>query len=127
MTMKHEKKKVLTGNSFPLNLIRRPVRITPVSLEEYCSVLAETDWKSYWGHANTLEAVRQICGYDLTPDMERPALTLDASGYPQLENESYRECYVLSPEYRAGFRPALGKEVGVEEILSWQILKIIWE
>ena len=126
MTMKHEKKKVLTGNSFPLNLIRRPVRITPVSLEEYCSVLAETDWKSYWGHTNTLEVVRQICGYDLTPGMERPALTLDAAGYPQFENESYRECYVLSPEYQQGYRPGITEEVTKDKICGWHVLHIEW-
>ena len=118
--------KFLTGNSFPINLIRRRVEIIPETLSHYRERLSEGCWASYWGHGNTLSIAHDVCGYDLTPQSERPALTLDSEGYPQLYGERYRECWVLSPEYRQGFRPALKSEVSPEEILSWQILKIIW-
>ncbi len=117
----------LTGNSFPLGLVRRRVVIEPVSLEEYRARLSAGGWESYWGHENTLAAARAVCGVDLRPREARPAVTLDADGYPSLYGETYRECWVLSPEYEPGFRPALGEEVPAERILRWQVLVIRWE
>ena len=116
----------LTGNSFPMSLVRRRVMIEPHSLEEYKQQLATGDWKSYWGHENTLSAAQAVCGFDLRPQERRPAVTLDAEGYPSLYGESYKECWVLSPEYEAGFRPALGEEVSLERIVGWQVLRIVW-
>lgn len=124
--IKQVRKKVLTGNSFPMNLIRRTLQIRIISLDEYRDVLATTEWKSYWGHTNTLQVVKSVCGYDLTPFSERPALTLDSEGYPALDGESYRECYVLSPEYEDGYRPALNAEVPLEKIRNWHVLHMIW-
>ena len=117
----------LTGNSFPLNLIRRPVRIEPETLDHYREQLRDSEWESYWGHANTLTAVKAITGKDLTPAEERPAVELDAAGYPMLHGKTYLECWVLSPEYRKGYRPALNEEVDAESILSWQVLRIKWD
>ena len=117
----------LTGNSFPLNLIRRTVWIEPETLEHYRTRLREAVWESYWGHANTLHAVNAITGSDLTPAQPRPALAVDEEGYPMLYGKTYRECWVLCPEYREGFRPALKEEVSADNILSWQVLRIDWE
>lgn len=120
-------KRILTGNSFPWSLIRRKVCIEPETLPHLRETLTSCRWESYWGHANTLAAVRQFCGVDFTPKTERPALELDAEGYPCLYGESYRECWVISPEYEPGFRPPLNLEVSMERICSWQILRIHWE
>ena len=117
----------LTGNTYPMSLIKRPVRITPVELEYYRARLNEGGWESYWGHENSLEAAKEVCGHDLRPQEERPAVTLDAAGYPMLYGQQYRECLVLSPEYALGYRPAIGKEDRAEDILSWHVLRIEWE
>ncbi|MBQ7651507.1 MAG: hypothetical protein IJS15_11145 [Victivallales bacterium] len=101
--------------------------IEPRSLEEYRARLSEGGWESYWGHENTLSAAAQECGHDLRPRESRPAVTLDSSGYPSLYGESFHECWVLSPEYSSGFRPALGEEVSLEKISSWQVLRISWD
>ena len=114
--------KTLIGNSFPLSLIRRRVVITPCGLEELQQLLAEREIVSFWGHRNTLEAVKQCLGYDLTPHVDRPALTLSAAGLPVYEGEVFGECWVLSPDYRDSFRPAIGIEVTPEQILGWQCL-----
>lgn len=117
----------LTGNSFPLNLIRRPVRIEPETLDHYREQLRESEWESYWGHVNTLSVVKAITGNDLTPQKSRPALELDAEGYPTLWGKTYRECWVLSPDYEKGYRPGLKEEVEADRIQSWQVLRIMWE
>ena len=117
----------LTGNTFPMTLVRRRVVIEPRTLEEYRAKLAGGGWESYWGHENTLEVAQAVCGQALRPREPRPAVTLDASGYPTLYGEVFRECWVLSPEYAPGFRPALGVEVSANQILGWQVLRILWE
>lgn len=117
----------LTGNSFPMSLIRRRVVIEPRTLSEYREELASGDWESYWGHENTLSAAKAECGVDLRPREPRPAVALDGEGYPCLYGESFRECWVLSPEYEPGFRPALGEEVSADKIERWQVLRLVWE
>ena len=116
--------RILIGNSFPLSLIRRRVVIVPCGLEELRRLLAEREIVSFWGHRNTLEAVKQCLGYDLTPRVDRPALTLSAAGLPVYEGEVFGDCWVLSPDYREGFRPAIGVEVTPGEILDWQCLHL---
>lgn len=118
---------LLIGNTFPLPLIRRAVRITLGSREELRELAVERPLASFWGHANTLPAVNQWLGIDLTPAIERPALQLSPEQLPMLDGQQYRECYVLSPDYRPGFRPAIGIEVQPEEILGWQVLHLVWE
>lgn len=117
----------LTGNSFPMSLIRRRVVIEPRTLAEYRGKLNDGGWESYWGHENTLSVAKAECGVDLRPREPRPAVTLDGEGYPCLYGESFRECWVLSPEYAPGFRPALGEEVSADKIECWQVLRIVWE
>lgn len=120
-------KRFITGNSFPMNLIRRKAVITPESLDNYLAALDSGSWESFWGHANTLRSVNQLCRHDLSPRVERPALQTDEEGYPVLYGEAFKECWVLSPEYASGFRPAIGVEVSAEQIKDWQVLHISWE
>ena len=56
----------------------------------------------------------------------RPAVRLSAEGLPELHGRAYSECWILSPDYRPGFRPAIGAEVQAEDITGWQVLKITW-
>lgn len=116
----------ITGNSFPINLIRRHVECTPQTFEEYLKQLQTGRWMSFWGHRNTLDAVNQMTHFDLTPQTERPALTLDDESFPVLNGVRYRECWILSPIYRSGFRPSVGEEVPIEKILSWNVVKMTW-
>ncbi len=125
--MKQKETVMLIGNSFPFTLIRRAVRVVPESLADVRRKLATADVHSYWGHAGTLSAVRALLGVDLTPKGERPAIVLSPDGYPTLDGETFREVYVCSPTYAAGFRPPLGADVPADKITSWQMLRIIWE
>ena len=118
---------VLIGNTFSLSLFRRPVRIVPADLEVLKGALSVRPVRSFWGHTNTVHVANALLGIDVTPHTERPALTLTADGLPVLEGEVFSECYVLSPDYRPGFRPALGAEVLPEDIVGWQMLRIEWE
>lgn len=116
----------LVGNSFPLSLVRRPVRIVPQNMDSFTQAM-RGGWRSFWGHNNTLSAAMEACGLDLTPERERPALTLSAEGYPVFEGIEFRSCWIVSPNYLPGFRPAPGVEVASEEITGWSILRIEWE
>ena len=121
-----KKTKSLIGNSFPLSLIRRPVKIAPCSIAELQKKLAEAKIVSFWGHSNTLAAANDLLGYDLTPKSDRPAVHLSAAFLPELEGTEFKECWILSPNYSSDFRPAIGEEVPPEKIASWQCLKIIF-
>ena len=118
---------VLIGNSFPLSLIRRSVRIEPVGRDELLAAVKGRPIASFWGHANTLAVANGWLGVDLTPKAERPALSLSEDKLPLLDGVECQECFILSPDYRPGFRPAIGSEVDATDILGWQVLKIIWE
>ena len=115
---------VLLGNSFPLSLIRRAVRIEPRTLAELRQAIAVQGCISYWGHDNTLAAAKQFLGFDPAPCRERPALTLSGDGLPLLDGVAYDEVWVLSPDYADGFRPHIGVEVVPEQITNWQVLRI---
>lgn len=117
----------LTGNTYPMSLIRRTVRIEPITIEYFRIRLNEGGWMSYWGHENTLEAAKNVCGHDLRPQKDRPAVELDSTGYPTLNGIQYRECLILSPEYKPGYRPSIGKEDRPEDIQAWHALRIEWE
>ena len=118
---------LLIGNSFPLPLIRREVNIAPVTREELLRRAQGRAIASFWGHVNTLAAVNGWLGLDLAPATERPALALSPEQLPMLDEREYRECFVLSPDYRPGFRPAIGVEVPPEDILGWQVLHLVWK
>lgn len=118
---------ILLGNSFPLSLIRRPVRICPASLAELQAGIAAEGFVSYWGHQNTLAAAAQVLGHDPTPRSEREALTLNADGLPTLCGRIFPQVWVLSPNYPDGFRPAQGEEVSLAQITGWQVLRLDFE
>ena len=108
--------KLLVGNIFPTSLIRRPVRIWPVSESEAKSYLDLNDVDSFWGHENTLKTVNKKFNRDFTPRSNRPAVTLDVDGIPVLHGQRFEKVLVISPDYKEGFRPAIGVEVGEEDI-----------
>lgn len=116
-------KTVLVGNTFPLTLVRRECRINPISLEAAKSILSR-GFISFWGHANTITAAQAQLGVDVTPETERPALTLNKDGLPGLDGVHTDTVLVLSPRYRQGFRPAIGVEVSAEDIEGWEPLLI---
>ena len=118
---------LLIGNSFPLSLVRRKVVIEVLSRDALLEVMGGKKLASFWGHANTLKAVNAWLGIDLTPKTERPALCLSEDKLPLLDGVEYKACFILSPDYRQGFRPAIGSEVDAADILGWQVLKISWE
>ena len=126
--MNHPDGSVLIGNSFPLVLIRRRVSIAPVSPEDLRRCLASAEKiVSFWGHRNTLPAAEAFLGIPLTPERERPAISLDEEKFPVMDGKRFTECFVLSPDYRTGFRPAIGQEVTPDQISGWHCLKIQWE
>lgn len=115
---------VLVGNTFPPSLIRRRAVFDPVSVDSLRQVLAGARVVSFWGHASTLRAGSALAGVDLTPAVERPALTLNADLLPSLGREVFDVCWVISPNFAPGYRPAIGEEVPAEQITGWQILRI---
>jgi hypothetical protein len=119
--------RTLIGNAFPLSLVRRKVVITPEREETLRTLLGVSRPASFWGHAITLQAASARVGADLTPGSERPALQLNAEHLPCLDGIAFTECWILSPEFDAGFRPAIGEEVPAERIRAWQVLKIVFE
>ena len=117
---------ILVGNSFPLTLIRRSVNIKPAVLEQFLDHARHSKIYSFWGHKNTLTAAKEFSGLDVGPSTDRPVLTLSDEGFPMLDGMIFRQCWVLSPDYRSGFRPAVGEEVETDDIIDWQILKMDW-
>ena len=98
----------------------------PVTLKTLQVALATAEIHSFWGHPGTLEAVSRAVGRNVSPTVERPAVQLDAEGLPVLDGHVFRECWVMSPEYRAGFRPAFGAKIPADAIVGWQALLISW-
>ena len=123
---------ILLGSTFPLTLIRRPVRIVPATLDDLRERAAGTTVLSFWGHDNTLAAAAAILGFDPRPDEQRPALTLNDAQLPVLRKKdgnyvAFSEVWVLSPSYIPGYRPEIGAEVPAEKIITWQVLHITFE
>jgi len=116
----------LIGSTFPLTLIRRQITISPESLQELKSQLQYRPFSSFWGHQNTIRAAGALLGVDITPLTIRPVIQLDDDNFPTLHGEKFNECWVLSPDYPPGFRPAIGEEVTDDKIIGWQVLKIKW-
>lgn len=125
--MKIKLSTMLIGSTFPLSLIRRSVTISPQPIEILREEIQTRPVSSFWGHKNTLLAAGHLLGVEVKPKTERPALILDAEYYPCLDGECFRECWVLSPDYINGFRPAIAEEVSGDKIIGWQVLKIIWD
>jgi hypothetical protein len=118
---------ILIGNSFPLSLIRRPVRIEPQTFEDLHRAAGGNRVLSFWGHENSRPLAEAFIDFSLKPHTARPALSLRKSGLPTLGGQTFRECWVLSPDYAEPFRPAVGEEVSVGQIEGWRILKLTWE
>jgi hypothetical protein len=123
----HKDDSILIGNSFPLSLARRHMTVRPSSVQDLRKAAQGKTVASFWGHANTLDAAEAFVGLPLAPATTRPALGLDAEGFVQFNDRSYRQCWVLAPDYASGFRPAVGEEVPREKIIGWQVLNIKWE
>lgn len=118
---------VLIGNAFPMSLVRNHcVTVAEVPLRTVAAAARAGRVHSFWGHENTRAAAEALLGVGLKPAMPRPALALDAAGYPTLDGVRFTTCYVLSPDYRAGFRPAVGEEVADADIRGWHALKLTW-
>jgi len=119
--------KLLIGNSFPFSLIVRRVVVEPRTIEELRVKMEGAIVVSFWGHPSTLAGASAAVGRDLSPRSGRPALLLDANGLPSFEGESFEECWVVSPEFAPGFRPAVGQEIKQEDIRDWRVLKLVWQ
>lgn len=124
----HKTSKALVGNSFPLSLVRsHRVEIDEVGLVELRRVLSESEVVSFWGHENSREVAESVLSVSLKPKMPRPAVVLDADGYPTLYGDRFTTCYILSPDYAPGYRPAIGTEVSPADILAWHALRLTWD
>ena len=122
------KTKVLIGNSFPFSLVRSAcLAVEPQPIAALKTVLVGADVASFWGHENTRAAAEAVLGVSLAPPTERPAVTLSAEGLPMLDGETFDTCWLLSPDYLEGFRPAIGVEVVPEQIEGWHVLKLTWQ
>ena len=117
---------ILIGNTFPFALLRRDANVRTLSIDALRSALADSDVTSFWGHENTRAAAETIVGVPLSPATERPALTLSSDGLPSLDGRVFKTCFVLAPDYRPGYRPAIGEEPTPSDILGWHALRIDW-
>ena len=117
----------LIGNTFPVALFRRDATVHVLSVDALRAALAGADIASFWGHENTRAAAEALLGgVSLRPATERPALTLSSDGFPTLCGHVFRTCFVLAPDYRPGYRPALGEDPAPADILGWHALRIDW-
>ena len=118
---------VLVGNTFPFALLRRDANVRALSLDDLRAALAGAEIVSFWGHENTRAAAESVLGgVSLRPATDRPALALSPDGLPSLDGRVFRTCYVLAPDYRPGYRPAIGAEPGPSDILGWHALRVDW-
>ncbi len=128
MTEKRQKNHVLVGNAFPLSLVRNTrLLVESKSVDDLREMLVGAEVVSFWGHENTRLAAEAVLGVSLAPKMPRPAITLSAEARPQLEGYTFDTCWVLSPDYRKDFRPAIGQEVPLDAIRGWHVLKLTWQ
>jgi len=114
----------LLGNTYPPAMVRRQVLVTPISVEEAREFLAD-GFMSYWGHVNTVNVANNLLGVDVTPETERPAISLNEEGFPTLNGKVADKVVVLSPNYAPGYRPQEGEITPPEKIIGWQAL--LWD
>lgn len=128
MTEKRQKNPVLVGNAFPLSLVRNTrLLVESKSVDDLRGMLVGAEVVSFWGHENTRDAAEAVLGVSLAPETPRPAITLSAEARPQLAGRTFDTCWVLSPDYRRDFRPAIGQEVPLSAIRGWHVLKLTWQ
>lgn len=121
------KNAVLIGNTFPFALMRRDANVRMLSINDLRAALADAEVVSFWGHENSRAAAEALLGgVSLRPATERPALTLSPGGHPSLDGRAFSTCFVLAPDYRPGYRPAIGEEPAPSDILGWHALRIDW-
>ena len=121
-------RKLLIGHSFSFSLVRCDrLIVESMSLSSLQAALVGAEVISFWGHENTRVAAEEVLGVSLRPRIERPAIMLSVDGYPMLNGETFDTCWLLSPDYPAEFRPAIGEEVGLEQIVGWHVLKLTWQ
>lgn len=119
---------VLVGNVFPLSLVRTArLVVESKTIADLHAALVGTEVVSFWGHENTRPAAEAVLGVSLAPRTPRPAITLSAEARPQLEGFAFDTCWILSPDYRMGFRPEIGQEVAMDAIMGWHVLKLTWQ
>ena len=118
---------ILIGNTFPFALLRRDANIRTLSIDALRVALSSSEIFSFWGHENTRAAAESLLGgVSLRPATERPALSLSPDFLPSLNGRVFRTCFVLAPDYRPGYRPAIGEEPSPSGILGWHALRIDW-
>lgn len=118
-------KKILLGNSFPMGLVKRPARLTPLRKEDLLALLKDKEIVSYWGHQNTVSLASAYLGREIP--CRRVALGLSRDLFPSIDGETFQEVILLTPEYRSGFRPQIGVEPTPEDIREWGVLRISFE
>jgi len=120
--------RLLIGNSFPFSLVRcARLVVESAPLAALKEALAGAEVASFWGHENTRAAAEGVLGVSLRPRTERPAVTLSSGNRPMLDGDEFDTCWLLSPDYPEGFRPAIGAEVTPEQIAGWHVLKLTWQ
>lgn len=120
--------KILVGNAYPFSLVRCDrLVVEQKPIAELKQALDGAQVASFWGHENTRGAAEAVLGVSLATHGVRPAITLSSCGHPVLNGEEYADCWLLSPDYPEGFRPAIGAEVGPEQIKGWHVLKLSWQ
>ncbi len=114
----------LITNVFPFSLVRRKMLAEPIEMDDVIKMTKAGQFKSAWGHKNTITAVNNVLGVDITPKEDRPALVLDENNFPTLYGIKFSTVIIISPNFMPGFRPAIGEEVCEKKIKSWTALKL---
>ena len=119
---------LLIGNSFPLALIKIPVRIFPLSLQLVRQMLRNAkSVTSYWGHDNTLRSISELLEEDLTPHTPRPSLLIDPFGCPVMGGKAFSHCIVASPVFPTGIRPNSNDQSKIlKDLTGWNFRLIDW-
>lgn len=128
MKTKETDGRILVGNAFPFSLVRcNRLIVEQKPISELKDALASAAVASFWGHENTRTAAESVLGVSLATNGVRPAVTLSSAQRPMLDGEEFTSCWLLSPDYPEGFRPAIGSEVSPEMIEGWHVLKLSWQ
>ena len=128
MNLKIKNEKILIGNSFPFSLVRcKKLTVERRSMCDLQEALLDREVVSFWGHDNTRKIAEKMLGVALMPKQNRAALSLSKNARPMLDGNEFDSCWLLSPDYPEGFRPAIGIEIGLDMIRGWHVLKLIWK
>lgn len=110
-------KALLVCSSLPLGLIRRPVRVIPVSLEEFRRVARSRRIIAFPGQGGVLSA-ESLPGLSSLCAAEYSEAGFSADDLPMLKDIVFTECWILFPQWA---------EEASEKTMTGQILKIQWE